>query len=202
MTTIRQDSLWLVAYALIAVMGTAPVQALAATEAVLHRFSKLLPKGVNPYAGVVRDAAGNLYGTTGLGGAGVGLVYKLDASGKETVLHSFQDGSDGASPTAGVVLDSAGNLYGTTPAGGTANAGVVYKVDTSGQETVLYSFTGGADGGVPSSGVFRDSSGNLYGTTVEGGTASGAAGGGVVYELDTSGQETVLYSFTATGNSL
>ena len=71
-----------------------------------------------------------------------------------------------------MIRDSAGNLYGTTTGGGAANAGVVYKLDTTGQETVLYSFTGGADGANPDAGVIRDSAGNLYGTTTDGGTAN------------------------------
>jgi uncharacterized repeat protein (TIGR03803 family) len=140
----------------------------------------------------VRDPAGNLYGTTTAGGAqNAGVVYKVHTSGQETVLHTFTGGADGDHPSAGVILDSAGNLYGTTYWGGTANAGVVYDLDASGQETVLRNFTGGADGGYPTAGVIRDSAGNLYGTTYFGG-----AGNGVVYKLDAAGQETVLYSFT------
>jgi uncharacterized repeat protein (TIGR03803 family) len=101
--------------------------------------------GGNPYSGVIRDSAGNFYGTTAAGGpANVGVVYKLDTAGHETVLYSFTGGADGWGPEAGVIRDSAGNLYGTTLFGGGANAGVVFKVDTAGQETVLYSFTGGA----------------------------------------------------------
>jgi uncharacterized repeat protein (TIGR03803 family) len=88
-----------------------------------------------------------------------------------------------------VIRDSAGNLYGTTHGGGTLAAGVVFKVDMSGQETALYSFTAWSN---PHAGVIRDSAGNLYGTTYGGGTA----GYGVVYELDMAGQETVLHSFT------
>ena len=80
---------------------------------------------------------------------------------------------------AGVVRDSAGNLYGTADYGGTANAGVVYKVDATSHETVLYNFTGQADGGYPTTGVTRDAAGNLYGTTKFGGTKSG----GVVFKI-------------------
>jgi uncharacterized repeat protein (TIGR03803 family) len=109
----------------------------------------------------------------------------------ETVLHNFPTPPKGAGPNAGVIRDSAGNLYGTTENGGTAGAGVVFKVDTAGRQTVLYSFTGGADGANPYAGVVRDSAGNLYGTTYQGGT-----GHGVVYKLNTAGQETVLYNFT------
>jgi uncharacterized repeat protein (TIGR03803 family) len=142
-------------------------------------------------AGVIRDSAGNLYGTTPYASAG-GMVYKLSASGQGTTLFNFTGAPGGTEPKTGVTRDSAGNLYGTTSFGGAANAGVVYKVDTTGHETVLYSFTGGADGDYPLAGVTLDSAGNLYGTTFHGGTQ----GFGVVYKVDTTGQETVLYSFT------
>jgi uncharacterized repeat protein (TIGR03803 family) len=161
-------------------------------ETVLYTFTGGAD-GYAPYGGVIRDAAGNLYGTTVLGGAGNGgVVYTLDASGHQTVLHSFTGGADGSQPYAGVIRDPAGNLYGTTSSGGTGNAGVVYKVDASGHETVLYNFTGGSDGSSPLGGVIRDAAGNLYGTTIYG----GISGAGVVYKLDPSGHETVLHPFT------
>jgi uncharacterized repeat protein (TIGR03803 family) len=101
---------------------------------------------------------------------------------------------------AGVIGDGAGNLYGTTSAGGTLGAGVVYKLDAAGHETVLYSFTNGADGGVPTAGVIRDSAGNLYGTAAGGGITTGVCapylGCGVVFRLDAAGHYTVLHSFT------
>src|ERR1039458_8699972 len=173
------------------VIVAAPTRALA-WDIVLHNFG-CPPRGANPQAGVIRDSAGNLYGTTFLGGtANWGVVYKLDTAGHQTVLHSFAGGTDGGDPTAAVIRDSAGNLYGTTEFGGAANAGVVYKMDTTGHEIVLYSFTGGADGRYPEAGVIRDSVGNLYGTASNGGTANA----GVVYKLDTTGHATVLYSFT------
>jgi uncharacterized repeat protein (TIGR03803 family) len=93
-----------------------------------------------------------------------------------------------------VTLDSGGNIYGTTPSGGASGYGVVFKVDTSGNETVLYNFTGGADGGIPYAGVIRDSAGNLYGTASSGGANSS----GVVYKLDSMGNQSVLHSFTYT----
>jgi len=132
------------------------------------------------------------------GARGCGVAYKLDTAGHETVLYSFSGGAGGAFPIAGVVLDSAGNLYGTTSSGGSTSpsnpgSGVVLKVDTAGQETVLYTFTGRTDGGSPNAGVVRDSAGNLYGTTSAGGTGSW----GVVYKLDPAGQETVLFGFPA-----
>jgi uncharacterized repeat protein (TIGR03803 family) len=167
----------------------------AGRQTVLYSFTGGAD-GANPYAGVVRDSAGNLYGTTYQGGTGHGVVYKLNTAGQETVLYNFTGGDDGGGPN-GVILDSAGNLYGTTVAGGTAGVGVVYELDTARQETVLYSFTGGTDGSYPHAGVIRDSAGNLYGTTEYGGsTACSFLGCGVVYKVDTAGQETVLYSFT------
>jgi uncharacterized repeat protein (TIGR03803 family) len=181
-------------------MGIVAAQAPTWSETVLFDFANYSSKGANPGAGVVRDSAGNLYGTTISGGSaseGAGVVFKVDTSGQERVLYTFTGGPDGGSPYAGVIRDSSGNFYGTTAYGGTAGpygpAGVVYKLDTAGHQTVLYSFTGGADGSNPFAGVIRDSSGNLYGTAQQGGGTSGA---GVVFELDTAGQETVLYSFT------
>jgi len=186
---------WLcVPYAL-AVMGVA--QAQSATEQVIHSFGNF-PYGANPYGTLIRDADGNLYGTTYEGGAAdLGVVFKLDASGHYHLLYSFRGGTDGAKPYAGVIRDAAGNLYGTTNRGGTADAGVVYKLDPSGHETVLYSFTNGADGGYPRAGVIADSAGNLYGTTTVGGVAGdcNVRGCGVVYKLDPAGHETVLYGF-------
>jgi len=168
-------------------------------ESVVYSFTGGADGGY-PLAGVIRDSAGNLYGTTYGGGApGAGVVFKIDTSGSESVLYSFTGGADGGYPIAGVIRDSAGNFYGTTSGGGTSGAGVVFKVDPTGNETVQYSFTGGADGGYPAfAGVIRDSGGNLYGTTAGGGTSDA----GVVYKVDMSGNETVLYSFTggADGN--
>jgi uncharacterized repeat protein (TIGR03803 family) len=163
-----------------------------ASEVVLHNFVAP-PRGSDPTAGVIRDSAGNLYGTATEGGAfNSGVVYKLDKTGKQTVLYSFTGGADGSEPHAGLIRDSAGNLYGTTRFGGTFKSGVVYKLEKTGKETVLYSFTGGTDGSQPYAGVIRDSSGNLYGTTRFGGTYNS----GLVYKVDTAGQETVLYAFT------
>jgi len=140
----------------------------------------------------VLDAQGNLYGTTHSGGAsGVGTVFKVDTTGNETVLYSFAGEGDGAYPDAGVVLDAQGNLYGTTYVGGASGVGTVFKVDTTGNETVLYSFKGIPDAGYPEAGVVLDAQGNLYGTTWGGGEVNG----GTVFKVDTTGQETVLHSF-------
>jgi len=166
-------------------------------ETVLHSFSG--PDGANPTGTLALDGAGNLYGTTVLGGVngddrGAGVVYKVDTAGHAAVLYSFTGWADGGNPYGGVVLDEAGNVYGTTTQGGAANAGVVFKVDAQGRETVLYSFTGEADGAKPYCGLIRDAVGNLYGTT----SGGGAANAGVVFQVDAAGQETVLFSFSGT----
>jgi uncharacterized repeat protein (TIGR03803 family) len=163
--------------------------------------------GGHPYGGsLILDGAGNLYGTTPGGGAGSrGTVFKLSKTGKETVLHAFTGANgDGASPFSGVTMDNAGNLYGTTRNGGSSNSGTVFKLDKTGKESVLYSFTGSDDGGQPQTSLFRDAAGNLYGTATNGGSSKGgkvcqAFGCGVVFKLSSRGKETVLYNFTGSG---
>ncbi|HVO81050.1 MAG TPA: choice-of-anchor tandem repeat GloVer-containing protein [Terriglobales bacterium] len=180
------------------------------TFTLLHTFTGQ-SDGAEPFASLVQDAAGNLYSATAYGGninacsssipPGCGVVYRLDANGTQTVLHTFTGPPDGANPTFTLLVDASGNIYGT--AGGGSNlltcfggCGVVFKLDSQGNETVLYSFTGGADGSGPAGTLTQDAAGNLYGTTIGGGVQSGSSGFGVVYKLDPSGQETVLYSFT------
>src|SRR5438105_317743 len=166
----------------------------AQTFAVLYSFTGGAD-GSSPQAGLVRDKADDLYGTTASGGSteagpqNAGTVFELDGSGDETVLHSFTRSPDGAFPQAGLVRDRAGNLYGTTTFGGSFNRGSVFKLDTTGNETVLHSFTGVLDGAFPQAGLVMDKAGNLYGTT---------GSPGVVFKLDTSGNETLLYVFTDT----
>jgi uncharacterized repeat protein (TIGR03803 family) len=163
------------------------------TETIFHAFSGT--DGAYPYYGAkpIFDSNGNLYGTTSQGGtSNVGTVFKLSPAGTETVLYSFTGGADGNQPGAGLVFDSSGNLYGTTPYGGRFGSGVVFKLSPAGTETVLYSFTGGADGGNPFSPLILDSKGNLYGTA----SAGGASYSGVVFKVAPGGTETVLYSFT------
>jgi uncharacterized repeat protein (TIGR03803 family) len=181
-----------------AVFATQSAQ--AQTYKVLYSF-KGGADGATPYAALVRDTAGNLYGTTFLGGASnLGTVFKLDTAGKETLLHSFKGGADGAIPYAALVRDAAGNIYGTAGGGGASNSGTVFKLDTTGTETVLYTFKGGADGRGPASPLVLDPSGNLYGMTNAGGKPGacflGPIGCGVVFKLDTTGTETVVYTFT------
>jgi uncharacterized repeat protein (TIGR03803 family) len=164
-------------------------------ESVLYSFGGDGQGPNNPYGGLTRDAAGNLYGTTGMGGTFFsGTVFKLDTTGGFTVLHNFDtQNGDGYFPAGNLVRDAAGNLYGTTEFGGTSGSGTVFKVDKNGNETVLHNFAGGtADGGLPFlSGLLRDAKGNLYGVTGEGGASSF----GTVYKLDPAGKETILHSF-------
>lgn len=163
-------------------------------ETVLHTFQGS-GDGAAPAAGVSFDTAGNLYGTTSQGGtAGLGTVYELtpnsDGTWSEAVLYSFQGGSDGSSPNSAISLDAAGNLYGTA-AGGTYGQGVVFRLMRSSggpwTESVLYSFTGGTDGGNPNGGVTIDASGNLYGTAAHGGAYPTCSDepycGGVAYKI-------------------
>ena len=165
---------------------------------VLHNFGKPgSHDGSEPFAGLVRDTAGNLYGTTFFGGTlGSGTVFKIDASGNESVLYNFAGGSDGVFPSSSLVLDSVGNLYGTTDAGGANKAGTVFKVSGGGKEKILHSFGAPNDGASPFVGLVKDGSGNFYGVT-DGG---GAHGHGSVFKIDSFGNETVLYSFTGTGD--
>jgi uncharacterized repeat protein (TIGR03803 family) len=168
----------------------------AQTFLTLHSFGGTAD-GQNPQGGLVRDSAGNLYGTTVKGGLDSGTVFKIDTSNNESVLYSFTGGSDGSSPLAGLIRDAAGNLYGTTVAGGSRGQGTVFKIDTSNHESVLYSFTGGADGGLPQAGLIMDAAGNLYGTASQGGSGCAPLGCGTVFKIDTSNHESVLHAFTA-----
>jgi uncharacterized repeat protein (TIGR03803 family) len=125
----------------------------------------------------------------------------------ENVGYTFMGGTDGAVPEAGLVMDSSGNLYGAAGGGGNLSCnppygcGTVFKIDSSGKVTVLYTFAGGAnDGEIPVATLFRDPSGNLYGTTAWGGDQScsvyDSPGCGVAFKLATSGVETILHGFT------
>ena len=180
------------ALVVVLVLGVVTIQSVQAqTFKVLFNFTGSAD-GESPYGSLVRDTAGNLYGTTEAGGAsGAGTVFKVNKSGTHTVLYSFKGGSDGANPYVGVIRDAAGNLYGTTANGGASGLGTVFKLTKTGKEKVLYSFAGGSDGCYPYGGLLRDSAGNLYGTT----EVCGASGVGTVFKLTNTGKETVLHSF-------
>jgi uncharacterized repeat protein (TIGR03803 family) len=151
---------------------------------------------------LLRDAEGNFYGGTEVGGEqfcplnGCGVIFELNAAGLYSVLHYFTGVPDGWAPND-LLRDPQGNIFGTTQAGGMegscslGSCGTIYKLDTAGNETILYSFTGGIDGGSPHAGLIWDAQGNLYGTTYAGGTY----GLGVIYKLDQTGKLTVLHTF-------
>jgi uncharacterized repeat protein (TIGR03803 family) len=149
---------------------------------------------LEPSAGVILNPAGNLYGTTLGGGAdGFGTVFHLTLTSggkwKETVLHSFASGDDGAGPMASLVFDPSGNLYGTTAYGGLkgtfclGSCGTVFKLTPASNgkwtENIVYLFRGGDDGAAPSASVTLDSAGNIYGTTNSG----GGSWDGTVFEI-------------------
>ena len=167
----------------------------AGKKITLHTFTGGSDGGL-PEGELLRDSAGNLYGTSGRGGSSnYGIVYKLDPHGNETVLHNFVGyPSDGANPAAGVVMDTSGNLYGAASGGGEIDHGVVYKIDRSGNETIIYSFAPKPDGWGPYD-VVLGTGGKIYGTT----SIGGLNGNGAVFAIDTRAsvliRETVLYSF-------
>jgi uncharacterized repeat protein (TIGR03803 family) len=203
------------------------------TETILYRFASNGGDGTNPAAPLALDSSGTLWGSTKEGGSGActipippngrkvdvgcGTVFKVDANGNETLVHSFNK-ADGAGPLGGVVQDQAGNLYGVTQSGGLQNCpsdffgacGTVFKVDASGQFSTFYSFKGGdggPDGNIPESSLILDPSGNLYGTTNAGGTvvcAPQVLPGitcGTIFQLTPAGKETVLHSFGGPGDA-
>jgi len=205
------------------------------TESVLYSFGTG-SDGNTPNAPLIFDAAGNLYGTTEYGGgtsqctynvvSGCGTAFELSPNGSggwtATVLYAFQSGTDGAEPEAGPIFDKSGNLYGTTYSGGNTQAGwcglggqdrcgTVFELSPNGsggwKEAVLYNFQAGSDGSQPLAGLIFDQSGNLYGTTFNGGNSTGcygAAACGTVFELSPNGSggwtETVIYTFQGDNN--
>jgi uncharacterized repeat protein (TIGR03803 family) len=185
-------------------------------ERVLHSFSGQLD-GAAPFDNVVMDSDGNLYGTTQHGGAyNEGTVFKLapasDGGWNFSVLYTFRGRNDGGAPQSSLVLDAKGNLYGTTIGGGVPGrnncsngCGVSFRLSPSPAgawtETVLHSFSGGADGSGPDGPLVFDRDGNLYGTTFQGGdqTYCYHLGCGVVYELSPSSlgewKQKVIHTF-------
>jgi uncharacterized repeat protein (TIGR03803 family) len=173
--------------------GVAYVVPKTGGQSVLHAFSGGPNDGSPHLSALTRDSAGNLYGTAEIGGAnGVGAVFEISGT-TEKLLYSFLHGTnDGGAPWGGVVRDGGGNLYGSTEGGGTNGVGTVFKLSSSGTEKVLMNFPGTPGEQVPFAGVIRDSAGNLYGTTYNGG-AFGS--NGTVYDLNKSGAQTFLFSF-------
>jgi uncharacterized repeat protein (TIGR03803 family) len=167
-------------------------------ESVLHNFRiGSANGGTQPYNGLVSDSRGNLYGVDGPGGGFAdhgGNVFKISDGGVESSLYHFTGGSDGGIPSGQLLVDAQRNLYGVTASGGTFNAGVIFKIAPSGKETVLHNFAGALnnDGSSPVGGLIADGAGNLYGATNAGGVNSNY---GTVFKLDTLGQLTILYTF-------
>jgi uncharacterized repeat protein (TIGR03803 family) len=161
-------------------------------ENIVYTFSGGSTGAEFPYAGLLIDANGNYFGSTaGDGATSFGDVFELTSNGVFTALYTFTGGADGSQPMAGVRRDSEGNIYGTTKGGGAFGHGTVFMLSPNNQESVLYSFTGGVDGGEPRSSLSEDAKGNLYGTTI----AGGAFAMGTIFKLDTTGHESVLHSF-------
>lgn len=198
------------------------VNATTGEETTMYAFTGVTDGG-GPSSGLVRDKAGNLYGTTVFGGDrtcsflglfGCGVVYKLDPSGNETILHAFTGAADGALPAGDLLLDRAGNLLGSANDGGDTTSafcsqtigpffgvpgcGTLFKIDPAGGFAVLHTFQGADGGPVPWGWLTQDDAGNIYGMTGNGGDLSDCSGFGcgVVFKLDRSGKETVLHTFT------
>jgi uncharacterized repeat protein (TIGR03803 family) len=192
---------------LVALLFVFSVASFASTSQVVYSLAGD-EDGEYPDTDLIIDSAGNIYGTSVLGGDfGTGTVFQLTPSGSgyvHTVLYSFTGGADGGQPYKGVTLDAQGNLYGTAVVGGTGGicagegCGVVYKLTKNGStwtQSVIYNFTGKSDGYGPGSGVTFDKAGNLYGTTPTGGAKSM----GVIYELSPSGSSwtfKVIHTFS------
>ena len=198
-----QGSGGLVALAVALMVATIAIpSAQAQTFTVLHTFSIYGSDGSGPDGTLVRDDAGNLYGTTYFGGAyDGGVAFKLDKSSNETVLFNFNpNNSNGAFPGYGVIMDKEGNLYSPADAGSANGGGVLWELSPDGNEKVLWDFGPRLKPGVPEGRLLMDASGNLYGVTALGGVKGKGTqceyGCGVVFKLDTAGNLQVLHAFT------
>jgi uncharacterized repeat protein (TIGR03803 family) len=166
----------------------------AQTFKVLHYFASGTD-GAFSEAGLVSDASGNLYGTTLNGGSTyrLGTAFTVTSGGAETVLHDFGGGAS-AYPAGGLIFDASDNLFGTTTGNGSCTIGcygTVYKMNPQHVVKVLYYFRNPANGATPQGALVMDRQGNLYGTTIYGGTY----GHGAVFKVTPQGLETVLHSF-------
>jgi uncharacterized repeat protein (TIGR03803 family) len=173
-------------------------------ETVLHQFPYGgTADGWAPGGPMATDGQGNIYAATGTGGTSdFGTIYKIDTSGNETILYNFLGQSDGSGPE-GLVSGPGGYFYGTTACSDacyTGGSGHVFKVDSAGNLTILYTFSGGADGGDPNAYLLFDAKGNIFGTTGLGGNSGCPIGNfdygcGVVFKLTPEGKESVIYAF-------
>jgi uncharacterized repeat protein (TIGR03803 family) len=187
-------------FVILITMLAATLSASAQTLTVLYAFTGT-PDGSYPIAPVIRDAAGNLYGSTFEGGTdGFGTVFKLSKGGNETLLLSFNDSPGGGFPSQSLIRDAAGNFYGVALEGA-GGSGVIFKLSPSGKERVLYNFVGGQNNNPkdPQGGLLMDTAGNLYGTTISGGVSACNTQErpycGTVFKLAKNGKLTILHSF-------
>lgn len=166
------------------------------TETVLHSFAGYPTEGANPGASLIRDAQGNLYGTSPGGPLAYGTVFEVSPAGVETVFYTFHfvKGQAYSGPSGSLIRDAQGNLYGVNQFGGPYGYGTVYRVTSSGQEKAFYTFTGKADGGFPAGALVRDAQGNLFGVMGIG-NSSGFCDG-AIFEISPNGAEKLLYCFT------
>ena len=165
--------------------------ALSQTYNVIEAFDG--SNGAQPIAGLTLDKAGNLYGVTAQGGNGLGTVFELSpAAGgyNQMTLYKFgtSGSADGAYPSGALVIDSAGNLFGTTEHGGAYNGGTVFELSPGlggWTETILHNFGNGTDGMFPTSGLTINSTGDLFGTTINGGSNTKCAYSGTISSCGT-----------------
>lgn len=160
------------------------------TESLLHSFGGA-GDGTDPDGAVTIESNGDMYGTTGSGGANQnGGIWKLAADGTYSVLHNFTT-DEGSFARGRLVQDGKGNFYGTCLFGGASGNGTVFKYSAKGKLTILHTFNG-SDGQYPEHGVARDKGGNIYGATAFGGTS----GEGTVWKIAKDGTFSTLYNFT------
>jgi len=175
----------------------------AGVMTLLHSFTGMPNDGACPYAALILGPDGNFYGTTQGGGStfyydptnfGFGTIFKVTPAGVVSILWSFFNGSssqDGFSPMAALTLRPDGNFYGTTAGSRSVGNGIVFKIGPTGL-TTLHTFMGGAnDGANPQASLITGPDGNLYGTTLAGGS-----GGGTVFQMTPAGNVTILHAFS------
>jgi uncharacterized repeat protein (TIGR03803 family) len=167
----------------------------AGNMVVLHSFAA--EDGYNPFAGLIQGPDGTFYGATARGGGvspwNPGTVFRMDAAGKVTTLHSFVT-NGGNAPFAPLVRTPDGSFYGTTSIGGASNSGIVFRLDAAGVFTPLHSFVARIPPGLflaATSSLMLAADGDLYGTT-----RFGIGNGGTIFRMDTSGNVTTLHAFT------
>jgi uncharacterized repeat protein (TIGR03803 family) len=193
--------LFIAAFFIVTLAAAIP-QAQAKAVKVLHVFDgKTKGDGAGPRGSLLRDAAGNIYGTTLDGGSGTGTVFKIDTTGQESVLFSFDPAVSGDSPDTPLVQDETGNLYGIAE-DGPGGFGVVYELSPTGEQTILHNFQRQSQHSplVPTGGLLRDKSGNIFGTTIAGGHANCQSNCGVIFRLDSANILHILYKFDGDAN--